>query len=66
MFGSCFNFKKKLLSFLFSRVEQADMDRIVPEGAVTCLDKKDLPLFHHSLTTLTCPLEVINKTCMRA
>jgi hypothetical protein len=26
---------------------------------------KDLPLLHHSLTTLTCPLEVINKTCMR-
>ncbi len=27
-----------------------------PEGAVTCLDKEDLPLFHHSLATLTCPL----------
>jgi hypothetical protein len=37
-----------------------------PEGAVICLDKEDLPLLHHSLTTLTCPLEVINKTCMRA
>ncbi len=29
-----------------------------PEGAVTCLDKEDLPLLHHSLATLTCPLEV--------
>jgi ATP-dependent RNA helicase SUPV3L1/SUV3 len=28
-----------------------------PEGAVTCLDKEDLPLLHHSLATLTCPLE---------
>jgi ATP-dependent RNA helicase SUPV3L1/SUV3 len=37
-----------------------------PEGAVTCLDKEDLPLLHHSLATLTCPLEVTNKTCMRA
>jgi hypothetical protein len=26
------------------------------EGAVTCLDKEDLPLLHHSLTDLTRPL----------
>jgi hypothetical protein len=37
-----------------------------PEGAVTCLDKEDLPLLHHSLTDLTRPLEVMNNTCMRA
>jgi hypothetical protein len=36
------------------------------EGAVTCLDKKDLPLLHHSLTDLTRPLEVMNNTCMKA
>ncbi len=36
-----------------------------PEGAVTCLDKEDLPLLHHSLTVLTRPLEVMNNTCMR-
>ncbi|KAH9575597.1 hypothetical protein CY35_01G118800, partial [Sphagnum magellanicum] len=29
-----------------------------PEGAVACLDKEDLPLLHHSLATLTCPLEI--------
>jgi hypothetical protein len=36
------------------------------EGAITCLDKEDLPLLHHSLTDLTRPLEVMNNTCMRA
>jgi hypothetical protein len=36
------------------------------EGAVTCLDKEDLPLLHHSLTDLTRPFEVMNNTCMRA
>jgi hypothetical protein len=35
------------------------------EGAVTCLDKEDLPLLHNSLTDLTHPLEVMNNTCMR-
>jgi hypothetical protein len=37
-----------------------------PEGAVTCLDKEDLPLLHHSLTALTRPLEVMNNTYMKA
>jgi hypothetical protein len=37
-----------------------------PEGAVTCLDKEDLPLLHHSLTDLTRPLQVMNNTCTKA